>query len=398
MITVQDMLDHLQNVFEIKTTSKVRNLFLCRTAVNEAYRELPRMADWRYYVYRAQLQTLASAQLTVSYDHTGGAYERLVTVTTGTLPTSDLHLYQVIIGTNQYEIDRQISSTTFTLSSGLNPGADLTGQSCTLYKSKYHLPVEFRKVIVDPIELARGYRLCWQSPGDLLLGQSGNYQPQEPTCYSVYPSGEYFGASVLEVAPPPNQERTYDFMFERSPRGRVLKADAYMTGTVTTDGTTTIAGTGTAFTSDMVGAVLRLPADGITVAPCGLSYSLDRPTAMPYDVERIILEVNSATSLLVDDVVTTREDVALTISDPVDIDPAVHAELFSRLCEYHYLSLTGRANEAIAKREQVYVSLESSKIANNAQRYPLDNSMGTRPIESLRDLAAARPFDTGGAV
>ena len=54
----------------------------CRTAVDAAYRYLPAVHTWRFYNRRLALTTEAPITIdAVTYDHTGGTYERQLTIT-----------------------------------------------------------------------------------------------------------------------------------------------------------------------------------------------------------------------------------------------------------------------------------------------------------------------------
>ena len=65
-----------------------RNLRYARTAIQNAFRELSNSREWTYYQQIGFINTVASYSTgTIEYDHTGGANERQVTLTTGTWPT-----------------------------------------------------------------------------------------------------------------------------------------------------------------------------------------------------------------------------------------------------------------------------------------------------------------------
>lgn len=339
--TFQDAVDYLIDIFNVDRGTQPKRIAL--RAVQQAYARFPDLHRWTYFERRTQIHTVASQTTgTIEYDHTGGAFERLVTLTGATFPTaSDGHVYKIIIDQQPYDIDEIKSTTTLTLTSTSNPGADVaSGSSYTLFKSRYNLPITFRKSIAPLRNMATGRELEQVSIGELQDFQRGNYQPGYPQLFSILNGGEYYGGWLVEIAPPPNIAETWDLYFDARPRD--IRFERYNTGTVTTDGTTTITGSGTSWTSKMAGAILRVPISG-SVEPGGIVGSIDVSgnTVERFDEQATILSVPTTTSMVLDKAISTRASVAYTISDPIDMDVGtmLHAFLTHAAAEFAMMNL-----------------------------------------------------------
>jgi hypothetical protein len=320
--TYQDAVDHLLETFGVERGSNVHRQ--ARRAVQMAYGSFADMHRWSYYDQRAQFQTVATQTTgTIAYDHTLGTYEREVTLSGATWPTADdVRLYSLIIDNKRYDIEDVKSTTVLTLTSTNNPGADVAaGAAYTLYKSKYHLPINFRKMTSDLKNVEESEALEYVSPEDLLEYMMGDWQPTDPVIYTVKNDAEVYGGWLVELAPPPVAVETWEYTYEASPRP--IRTERYATGTVTTDGTTTVTSNGATFVSDMRGAILRVPVSG-TTEPGGIVGSIDVSgnTVNRFDVQRSIVNLTS-TTLTTDAAISTRAGVGFTISDPVDMEPGM---------------------------------------------------------------------------
>lgn len=158
-----------------------------------------------------------------------------------------------------------------------------------------------------------------------------------PRYYTIMGDPKVPERMCLRIFPYPDIDRTLDFVYKRKPRP--LAIDQYTTGKVSVDAVNspqTITGTGTAFTAQMVGSVIRLAGsysiqNGQPVLPSNLA------GASPAVLERNITLFNSATNLSVDDAATqSLTNVAFRVSDPIDVDDQVMMEAFFRCCEKHY--------------------------------------------------------------
>lgn len=284
-----------------------------KRTVLDAYRELATAHRWSYFYNSLRIDTVASYTTgTVSYTHTGGAFERLVTLTSGTWPSWAAN-GKIVINSIVYEVATRESNTQLTLSVNKNPGANVAaGTSYTLYRDTFPLPVDF----VSADEFVNGTNnaeLEYVHPSHWHRRQHTAPHVATPTQYTFMGSNDHLGAMAVAFYPPPDAAYALDAVYQRRPRP--LLVEDYHAGTVTnTANSTTITGTGTTFTSGHVGSVIRLSANNV-----------DLPTplwgANPYVQERMITGFTNATTITVDSAIATAyTGVKYLISDPLDIE------------------------------------------------------------------------------
>lgn len=369
--TFADAVDHVLDVYALPDRSLHGRA--ARRAVLEAYRDLPYRHRWKYYERRGQIRTAASQTSgTIEYDHTGGAYERQVTLSGATWPT-DARFYRIIIDNKHYDVEDYKSSTVITLTQGTNPGADVAaGTSYTLYRSSYPFPVNYRRgselVQLDdtfywPEFVSAKQALDWQATDPEPDG--------EPLYYTIRSAGEYFGGMAVEFSPPPSEAKVYDFIYEAAPLP--LKhfngKPEYYDGTVSVSGTT-VTGTDTVFTDSMLGAIIRFSATA--ERPSGMVGSEEHDN--PFAEQRVITAVNSETSLTIDSAVAgSYTDVGYTIGSALDIDPGPMLTAFHKLVELNFARFgDGKfagGQAGIQRRDADYrQSLREAMAADNKSR------------------------------
>lgn len=135
----------------------------------------------------------------------------------------------------------------------------------------------------------------------------------------------YLGTMAVAFQPPPDAAIPFEFVYHRRPRP--LLVDEYKTGTITANsGSTQITGSGTAWASKHIGSTIRIG----TAA----DYPTDAIGAHPFQEERTIMDVSSATVLTVDTAIgTDYSGVKYVISDPVDIEHGAMKVAFLRCVE-----------------------------------------------------------------
>jgi len=393
--TYQDLVNRILDAPYGEYARDGRNERIAKRAVLNAYRDLPKLHRWGYFERVDTVPTVASqATGTIQYDHTGnGAGERVVLLSGATFPATEAYLYHIIIDAVTYPILEYINSTTVQLSIDSNPGADVAaGSSYTLFRSLYTGPTNLRRC--SPlVDLSRGDELQPMSPTEALRAKSGSYQPQTPYGYTMRNAGEFYGNMLFEIIPPPASARTYTYVYEASPRP--LRIEKYSTGTVTSSaGTTSIEGVGTAFTSDHVGAIIRLSADGVTEPSC-LEGSLEADN--PFVIQRSVISVTDSDTLVVDSAIpTSYSAVKYTISDPLDVESQSMYSALEKLANAYFSELANR-DDAAFYRQLFERELVAAKIADNHMRdaipsLPSSNKAGW----GLRDWALAEAY--GGAV
>jgi len=324
LVTMDDLVSHCLDY--VGASVDERNVRNARRAVQSAFREVVSSREWAYYNQIGYITTVASYSTgTIAYDHTGGANERQVTLTTGTWPDWAAS-GTILISNIPYEVSTRVSGSIITLTAANNPGADVaSGTTYTLYQDTYSLPGNFRHCD-EMINFSNLAHVRYVDPAQWLEMHRVLRATGLPRVWTVQPSHKYQGILAAKFFPPPDAIYRFDFMYQKRPRN--LNVSLYDLGTVsTTDGSTTISGDGSYWTSAMVGAVIRIS-----------SSTTDPVTGVegenPYVIERVITDVASTTSLTVDaDPDQTLSDVTYSISDPVDIEAGAMLTYLLRECE-----------------------------------------------------------------
>lgn len=347
-----------------------------KRAVLDAYREFMLAHQWSYLYSYFKIVTNASYNTgTIAYVHTGSANERELTLTSGTWPTWAASGY-VVISNQAYKVSARISSTILQLSVNNNPGADVaSGTSYTLFQDTYPLP--FLVLSMDNMCGAdnAGY-LVYCHPREAIEMKLGSISPAQPACFTVVMDPMNMGGIAVRLSPPPDNLYQYDVTCHRRPRPLIF--DDYATGTVSVTGTA-ITGSGTAFTSAMVGSVIRVSAN-----------ATDPPTSLigatPYADERVITAFTSATSLTVDSAFTNAlTGVKYSISDPVDIEDGVMLVAFKR-CVEKMIDVSKRSKTS-EKSEQIYRAALMQAREADARHFGRQSALGLRrygkPLRSM---------------
>lgn len=332
--TYRDAVERVIDLFDTEPTE--RNKRMARYAVQQTYRELPAMARWSYFERNRTLVTSPPYSAgTIAYDHTGGAHERLATITGGVAPDWTAS-GRLVIGEIRYDVDRHIDNTRFTLTATSNPGADITaGTAYSLERQAYELPADFRRLL-QVYDLRRLMPLSLVTPDAIREHSTLRHRtPGDAVMAAVLGTGDNYARVSLLLAPVPQSAVTLDIHYEASPRPLWTEYEA--TGTVSVDaGSVTVTGTNTKFAATHVGAILRFGANSIT-APSDEIGSCIEQGAQPFAYQRRVVEVVSATSLTIDQPIpVAMAGVKYAISDPIDIEPAAMWTAFLRLAEAEF--------------------------------------------------------------
>jgi len=284
-------------------------------ATKAALRDLTMSDKWSAYWKPLQINLEATYSTgTIAFDYTGGAHERMVTLTSGTWPTNAIY-YQLRIAGVNYKVATRESNTIITLTSDSNPGTDVAASTTyTLFRSAYPLPSDFKKT-TTPFHESE-WALVYVSPETFYHYERNVSETSgTPRMYTIVGSEDVYGSMQFLVYPPAGTAKTLNAMYHRWPKQLKISgfADADYAGTVTTNGTTTITGTSTTFTAKHVDSVIRFGSDGN-------NYPTSFDGRFPPEDERVIQSRSGATSIIVDAVVTALTNVKYRISDIVDID------------------------------------------------------------------------------
>lgn len=321
MITYGDIFQHLCDfIGQNPSSAATRDI---RTAIYHAYNEITTAHQWSYLTRLGRILTSAPYSTgTIAYNDS----TRTVTLTSGTFPTWAAKSW-IRIANVLYRVDSNPTSTTLILDATLKPGANIAaGTAYVLVRSGYELPTDF--YTMDSIIQESGIaRMSFVHPRYWLDTVRAISDPGTPYHYTVVGSPWTKGRLALLMAPAPESSETYDFIYFARPRP--LGVGEYSAGTITTTGSsTTVTGSGTAFTSLMAGCIFRAAATSAAI-PTG--FLGERPGVM----EEVIGSVANATSLTLESAApATYTGVKFTISDPIDLDETTMMNVFYRLCEY----------------------------------------------------------------
>jgi len=385
LFTYQDALEHLESHTLGGVMDSERRDF--RSAVLSAYSDLASRYDWLYFHTEHDIRLEAAYSTgTISYDHTGGTHERMVTLyapdgyesddvtaKTATWPTNAIE-GRLKINDVRYPIEATQSADSdgnqiITLPADINPGADV--ESATTYstvtarsgdirgtttytwlRSSYTLPADFKDM--DPPHTESSYFNQTPVSLDSIMAFERHVRASSnpPRFYALGPDPNLYGQMAMYVQYEPSTSEGLRFFYRRYPRR--LKYSDQSTGTVSNSGTTL---TGSGFTSDMVGSAIRL---GTTsTKPSGVR------GLNPWKEQRIISAVTNSTTATLDAAPSdTYTGVKYVISDPLDLRPTM-IEPFLRGCEWK-LSLSRRNAESPPQELHQWYT-EAIRIAGEAE-------------------------------
>lgn len=382
--TFQDAVERLLDVFQLAKTG--RQYRLSREAVINCYRDLPSRHPWHYYRRRYAFQTDAQyATGTLTYDHTGGTSERLVTLSGGTWPTNAAY-GMLKIGDDHWPVASRLSATTLQLDITSNPGADVAaGTTYTWYRDLYPLPVLCNR-IGELCDASDNSFIGQVSPEEALI-ISRNYASStapSPSVFAIVQDPARFHRLCILLAPAPSAQVTYEFMQAAS--GAPLTVEKYSVGTITTEAaSTTVLFNGGSLSSDQhLGAVLRVSGNAAH-EPTSLRGTIAADN--PYKYQRIITAITDSTHAVVDSsIAETLTAVKYTLSSPLDVEPGAMLTFFWRMCEREFCELlnlpTSDLNQRIGRETQAWLD------AKDADRR-------TSTIETAHQY---READVGGTV
>ncbi len=340
--TFQDAVDYVLDSHEI--VADPLNKRRARSAVVMAYREIVNKHEWSYFYRQRILNTVASYSTgTVVYDHTGGANERQVTLTTGTWP-SWAAFGRIIVDDVHYEVDKRVSDSIITLSSSSNPGADFSSTTYQIYRSSYPLPSDFRRLgrmwdVAQQREVTYVNNLQYHTSLNVYYDT-----PADPWQYTIQSDGKYYGGFSVLFGPPPASVRSYDILYKTSPR-RLDYNNEYSSGTVACPGSTTVTGTNTTFPTGCAGSIIRFSSN--TTPPTGVIGSPDG-NDNPFTSQAVILSRDSANSLtLAESLLEAVSGVGFTISDPLDLEEGSMLTAFLKMAEAEFAMRAGRKDASL---------------------------------------------------
>lgn len=319
MLTYFDVVEHLiVSSFGGPQDAEQRDI---RTAVHRAYQEVTTIRDWAFYSTHGRIVTQAPfTSGTVSFS----VSTNQLTISGTTWPAWAANGY-VRNGARVAKIATRDSDTVVTLDSQVTFPENFSNASHILYRTVYPLPTDLRNMD-EPSNEFFWWSGIYLTPDEAMKVERVNYRSGYPLHWTIIKDPSSYGWALKLIGYPTKVE-TIDFTYRR--KARAIKYSGHESsvraGTISAS-VTTVTGTGTAFTSDMAGSVLRVGDADYPESHVGLK---------PYKAESFITAVNSATSIY------TAESVAASsakylITDPIDLPPHMHNVMFS--CAEYWLA------------------------------------------------------------
>jgi hypothetical protein len=231
-----------------------------------------------------------------------------------------------------------INGTTITL----DHAAKAAGTTVpVLIQTYYDLPADLKDIdalITDTV----GTLHCYITPQEWQRLEVNTRGAGEPFYYTIMRSDLYPDRYQIRFVGVPTNSVVVHYTYRYQPK--MVRYMGYeplcRKGTVTPNNSNPqgVAGTGTEFQTDMVGAMLRVGTATSEAEPIG--------ALRPYVAESPIATVTNATTLTVQGGLPTTAGVKYSISDIIDCSPQMYTAILSG-CEMWYARLSGRPGEDV---------------------------------------------------
>lgn len=330
-LTYFDVVEHLiTSSFGGPQDAEQRDI---RTAVHRAYDELTQIRDWSYYAVHGRVVTqpaytagsvgISSGTVTM----TGGSFA------TAGVTAANAKYWTLKAGDRIYPVSAYNSPTNLTVDSSFDDIDVTAGASYSLYRTVYPLPSDFRNMD-EPSDEFNWWAGLYITPDVAMKLERVSNSSGEPYHWTILKDPVSNGWALKLVGYPTAQE-TIDFIYRRSARPLRLSGHEANSrvGTISRTGTA-VTGTSTAFTSSMVGAILRV---GDTSSHPGPNTSLT-----PYVSEAKIDSYASASSISTDSSGTIASSTKYIVTDPIDLATHMHNAMYSA-SEYWLARMRGQA-------------------------------------------------------
>lgn len=325
MLTYQDVVEHLITASSGGPQDAEQKDI--RTAIQRAYQEVVQMRDWQWYHTTGRIIFSDSWQGTVTYS----ASTRTVTKVSGDAFPADAARHCIRIDNVVGKVATRTSDTVLVLDSSIRFPEDYTSAvSAVLYRSVYPLPSDFRNLDA-PIDEASWAGFRYVSQDTAMKMERAQDIQGPPSYWTVLKDPDGYGYAVKVLGYPVDVE-TLDFTYRRMPRQIRLSGHEATSraGTVSVSGTS-VTGTGTSFSSNMVGSYLRVGTASAFPDTLG--------SLTPFSAEAKITAVASATSATIDTSLS-YSGVKYVVTDPVDAPEGMHNCMLSA-AEYWLARMRG---------------------------------------------------------
>lgn len=325
-----------------------------RTAIHRAYDELTTIRDWAYYHVhgRVMLQGTYSAGLITAsqgaVDGTGAVWS-----TIPDFPTRPRD-FTLRVGDRNYPIDSYTSSSAFGLGES-DYALVVTDSPYTIFRSIYPLPDDFRN-LDEPSDEFNWWAGLYVTPGQAMKIERVSNSSGEPYHWTIIKDPHGPGWAIKIVGYPTRQE-TLDFVYRRTARQLRYSGHepALRQGTIARS-MQSVTGTGTAFSSAMVGSIFRV---GDTTNHPGPIESFT-----PWVSESRIRSYSSATAITTEASGLVPSSTKYLITDPIDIAQHMHKAMDS-CCDYWLARIRGvKTDEAFSLYQRdLRLAMEQDQLA-----------------------------------
>lgn len=290
-----------------------------RTAVQRAYAELAQIRDWTYYHVHGRLITARTYSVgtvamptTTTVTLSGGSFSDA-----GMTAANAKH-WSLKVGDTVFPVRSYESATAITVALE-NHSTVPAGTAYTLYRSTFGLPADFRN-LDEPSSEFNWQAGSYVTPDQAMKLERVANSSGAPYHWTIIKDPMTDGWAIRLIGYPTVAE-TVDFSYRRAPRPiRYSGHEASARQGSIARSSSAVSGTGTAFTLDMVGSILRV---GTTQPPGSLS------SLSPYVSETVITAVGNATSLATQSSGTVSPGTQYAVTDPLDLAPHMHNAMYS---------------------------------------------------------------------
>lgn len=306
-------------------------------AIRSAMRSLCGKHRWNYYRRSTRINTTAQVDMVISYDHSGGLYERLATITSGGYWPQDADQGDILMDDRFYRIEKRISDVQAVLESDFTLRGDTTG-TATWRRNAYQFPREIQ-CVHNAHNITTRRPLTQLPPSDFDMA---GYRPLISGYVRHFTwknHGGKFGATEFILYPHPLVAETIEVNASVLPHIPYL---ANLSGnTLTgTQGESTVVCSGAQFNSSVLGAVIRVGRS--STEPTGLDSSNWVHQAFITSV------TNSTTVTISEPLPESYSGRGYTVSSPIDIEASVMLEALEDEAFFQYTKNHDHAKMQIA--------------------------------------------------
>ena len=369
VFTLHDLVHRLSLRTESDVTTK--NIALWTRAIQDAIRGLPGKHDWNYFIRHARFQTTARITPTCTYDHTGGASERLLTITDGTnIWPADAELGEVWIDDIEkpFRVYQRLSDTQVTLEPNFSFSEDFTATEVNWGRKAYQFNREITRVH-QVQNLSQDRPIAFLPTVDFQDATHAHWGYGVTELCTWQNHGTKFGAADFILIPHPTEVNDIEVTATVNPIIPRIHLESGGDATIAA-GSNQVTCTGAAFTNKLVGSIIRIGRR--TDIP---SYFDNRD----FEFQAFVMSVDSTTQLTLSE--TAPSALATrgwTISSPADLEAStmieyVEDEAFHQYCKNHKHE-TFREARAVAKESLRAAIARDNKTSLNSQMWAPYNS------------------------